>query len=350
MKAPIIREVKDYDIEALTSIVGAAAIDHLRSLAHRLSESFRGGAEAAMVWHINSSAVGGGVADILNFLVPLSNEIGVSSKWLVIGGDEKFFQVTKAFHNALQGSPTDPITQEMLAHYHSMTKANAELLGALFQKQELPPPDVIVLHDPQPAALVPFLRSEFPESLLIWRGHIQFELPASEPTHPGHRVWQTLLPYVNRCDAAVFHLAEMVPPNIEIPVRLILPSIDPLAFVNRDLTGRGGIEFIHSTLRKYRIEKLYDPAVPLIIQNGRFDPWKDPQGVIRAFREARECLPRTRKLPQLVLLGPLAADDPQAREILAQLAQLLNGDGAVQIIPLNPAVKGVDVTTEQGVG
>jgi trehalose synthase len=339
MNAPFIRKTTPFDLQGLERIVGNQAIRRLRLLARKVQKEFRREDEPLRLWHINSSAVGGGVADILNSLVPLSNEIGISTQWLVIGGDQSFFKVTKAFHNSLQGSSHEKVTEAMLSHYRSVTESNVELLRRLFKKQRWNAPDVIVVHDPQPAGLIPFLRDKFPESIFIWRGHIQFDLTNLRPSDPGRRVWEFLLDYINQCDGTVFHLPEMVPPGITVPVRYILPSINPLGFINRDLSTPAAAQFIRSTLSKYGLEHFQDRSVPLLVQNARFDPWKDPTGVIQAVREARERLSQNSKRPELVLVGPLAEDDPEANEILAQLGELRDGDGAVHLLPMNPTNK-----------
>lgn len=339
MNAPFVRETIPFDIQGLERIVGNRAIRRLRLLARRARKAFRGADEPLNVWHINSSAVGGGVADILNYLVPLSNELDISTRWLVIGGEPSFFKVTKTFHNSLQGSSNEKITEAMLSRYRSVTESNIHMLRRLFETEAWNAPDVVVIHDPQPAGLIPFLRGIFPDCVFIWRGHIQFDLKNLKPSHPGRRVWKFLLDYINQCDGAVFHLPDMVPPGITVPVRYILPSINPLGFINRDLSTPAAAGFIRSTLSKYGLEHFHDRSVPLLVQNARFDPWKDPTGVIQAVREARERLSQNGELPQLVLVGPLAEDDPEANKILAQLAELRDGDGAVHLLPINPKDK-----------
>ncbi len=338
MNPPIIRDATTFDIDRLQEIVGVRAIRRLRLLARKLHKKFHG---SATIWHINSSGVGGGVADILNFLVPFSTELGVPTQWLVIGGDQAFFKITKAFHNALQGSSQVDINDEMFSYYRQMTATNAVMLERLIKRRHWGPPDVIVLHDPQPAALITHWRSKFPDTIFIWRGHIQFDMAAWGPLHPGRRVWEMLVGFINQCDAAVFHLPEQVPSGITVPVRFILPSINPLKHINRELTGPGAAEFIDSTLSKYDMEDLQDRSIPLVIQNGRFDLWKDPEGVVQAFREARQCLPKGRKPPHLLLVGPLAGDDPEAHDILAQLGQVVDGDSDVHILPIFPHENGV---------
>lgn len=345
MIAPFIRQTPAFDLRLFESIVGSEAIHILRSLAASVQQAYRHGNRPLTVLHINSSSVGGGVADILNSLVPLSNDMGIAAKWLVIGGDDSFYEITKKFHNALQGSLQAQITPPMLSHYEWVSRQNIDHLRRLFSEHELSSPGVIVVHDPQPAGLIPYFRQEFPESIVIWRGHIQFDLAEAEASDTGCTVWRFLLEYVNQCDAAIFHLPEMVPPGLRIPVRFILPSINPLAFINRDLSLPEAREFIDSTLRKYGLEHFHDRSLPLLLQNARFDPWKDPTGVIQAVRSARELLPRHTKLPQLILAGPLAQDDPEAQSVLAQLRQMLNGDDDVHLLPIDPRSK--LVTPEQ---
>jgi len=334
-----------FDLRCLESIIGTDAIKDLQSLAHDVHQAFHRNHRPFTVLHINSSAVGGGVADILNSLVPLSNELGIPAKWLVMAGDDTFFAITKKFHNALQGSIQVDITPQMLSHHEYVSQQNIDHLRVLLRDCGWLSPSVIVVHDPQPAGLIPYFREEFPESIVIWRGQIQFDLVGMEASAPGRRVWEFLLEYVNQCDAAIFHLPEMVPPGLKIPVRFILPSINPLAFINRDLSLPEAKDFIDSTLRKYGLEHFHDRSLPLLLQNARFDPWKDPTGVIQAVRSARTLLATQRNLPQLVLAGPLAADDPEAQTILAQLQGLLNGDGAVHLLPIDP--KSTVVTAEQ---
>lgn len=336
MKGPFIRQTEPFDLLALERIVPAQSIQSLKLLARQVRFDFHQDNQPVKVWHINSSAVGGGVADILNYLVPLSNEMGILTHWFVIDGDRSFFETTKTFHNALQGSVKAEIEPEMFTHYGAVVKENGEWLQWLVQHHGLETPDVIVVHDPQPAALIPLFRQKFSESILIWRGHIQFDVQGSGYSHPGRRIWEFLLQYINDCDCAIFHLPEMVPPGINIPVRYILPSINPLAFVNRDLNSPQGTPFIDNTLLKYGLERFHDRSVPMVLQNARFDPWKDPSGVIEAVRSARKSLSHRGKLPELVLAGPLAEDDPEAKIILAQLSQMLDGDGAVHLVPIDP--------------
>ncbi|MFQ5946684.1 MAG: glycosyltransferase [Anaerolineae bacterium] len=345
MHPALAREPVEFDLQGLQALTGAAALARLQRLAQKLHVAFHGGTGQTTVWHINSSGVGGGVADILNSLVPLSTQLGVPTRWLVIGGDERFFEITKTFHNALQGNPGVEITEEMLAHYQRISAVNARMLGTLIAERRWTRPDVVVFHDPQPAGLISHWRAKFPNALFVWRGHLQFDAGAWHPSHPGRRVWELLLGYVNECDAAVFHLPELVPPGLMIPVHCFLPSINPSGYANRDLTGPAGERFVVATLKKYRMGELQDGSIPLVAQIARFDPWKDPLGVIQAYREAREHLPRSGRSPRLLLAGPLAEDDPEAFRVLAQLGEAVNGDEIVHILALSS--NGMGLTSEQ---
>ena len=336
MTNPFIRDTQPFDLQSFEQIVGAQPIESLKQLAREVKLEFHQGNHPVTVWHINSSAIGGGVADILNHMTPLSNQIDIASRWFVIGGDSAFFQITKSFHNALQGSADTLVEPEMFAHYDAIVQKNREFLDHLVFEQDLASPDVIMIHDPQPAALIPHFQKRFPDSIVIWRGHIQFDFQGSDMLHPGWRVWEFLLQYINQCEGAIFHLPEMVPPGIKIPTRCVLPSINPLALINRDLNNPEAKPFIDSTLHKYGLERFHDRSVPMLLQNGRFDHWKDPVGVIEAVRGARGLLATGSKLPELVLAGPLAEDDPEAGAVLGELRQLLDGDGAVHLIPIDP--------------
>jgi len=348
MNSVELREVTAFDLNGLRDIVGDPPIRRLQLLAGKLHKAFRGLQGRTTVVHINSSAVGGGVADILNCLVPLAKELGVPTQWWVIGGEKAFFKITKSFHNALQGSAQVDIHEEMLSHYEQVIAVHADRLGRLIRERHGGAPDIIVFHDPQPAGLISHWRSQFPNTVFLWRGHIHFDAAAcAEPSHPAHRVWKRLVGWVNQCDGAIFHLPEQVPAGVEVPVRFILPAINPLAPINWDLSTPSGRAFIYSTLNKYGLEELRDPTVPVVLQNARFDPWKDPLGVIEAFRGAQQLVPHSCKCkkPRLLLTGPMAGDDPEAQGILAHLDKVVNGDGAVRLLPLFP--QATEATAEQ---
>lgn len=336
-RPPSVREPSDFELEGLEALAGPRAIAQLRRLGGQLHRAVHRGRARATVWHVNSATAGGGVADILNSLVSLSNALGVPTQWLVIGGDPRFFEITKSFHNALQGDDRVVITEASVAHYSCVSQLNARRLAELAAERGWPAPDIVVLHDPQPLGLVADWRTRFPRTSFIWQGHLQFDLQDRPTGHPGSRVWEVLARYVHQCDAAVFHLPEQVPPGIGVPVRCFLPSINPFGYLNRDLASAAGAPFVAATLAKYGMEPLTDRAVPVIAQVGRFDPWKDTAGVLQAYREALACLPNGDRPPHLVLVGPLADDDPEAARVLAELRAALTGSpDPVHLVPLDP--------------
>jgi trehalose synthase len=277
------------------NIVGQPEIDELRALAKEL-----GGRRVKMV---NSTAVGGGVAEILNRLVPLMEEIGVPTRWEVITGGEKFFAVTKAFHNALHGASYDGTSE-----WHDLFVATNEENRKRLTFDE----NFVVIHDPQPVALVEGRKKEQP---WIWRCHIDL-------SRPNPLVWDFLRPFVEQYDASLFSSPAFTQ-GLDIPQYLFFPTIDPLADKNRDLDP----EIIRDVLQRFQI----DPKRPVITQISRFDRLKDPVGVIRAYRIVRryfDC--------QLVLAGGGASDDPEGDAVLQEVLEASRKDPDIRILNLPP--------------
>jgi trehalose synthase len=283
-------------IEEYRTVAGPAAIDELFHLARHL----RGMA----VQNINSTAVGGGVAEILHRMVPLLKQLGVDARWDVIKGDERFFVVTKKFHNALHGVPVD-INQGDLDYFIEVNRRNAA---------EMQFGDIVFVHDPQPLVLV----TERPArgKHWIWRCHIDF-------SQPEKRLWQFLEQYVRQYDAAVFS-APAFGRSLPIPQVLISPSIDPLSDKNRDLTERE----VEEVFERFGIDR----SRPVVTQVSRFDYLKDPLGVIKAFRMARK-----RADCQLVLAGGGATDDPEGPALMQQVKEAADKDKDIQVIFLPPS-------------
>ncbi|HEV2177341.1 MAG TPA: glycosyltransferase [Terriglobia bacterium] len=277
-------------------LLGTAEVDELRVMARRL--------EGRDIQMVNSTAVGGGVAEILNRLVPLGQELGVSLRWDVIEGGADFFEITKAFHNALQGGAYEakPENFDIFLAYNEQNRARLRLDA-----------EIAIIHDPQPVALINGRQNHFGH--WIWRCHIDLSRP--NPT-----VWKFLETYVNRYDGAIFSSPEFTR-QLPIPQYLIYPSIDPLADKNRELEP----EFIRSVLEQFGI----DPGRPILAQISRFDRWKDPVGVIRAYRIVKryfDC--------QLVLAGGGATDDPEGGAVLAEVRDAGSGDADIHILELPP--------------
>ncbi len=277
-------------------IVGRESIEELRTLGERL--------HGRRLQNINSTPVGGGVAEILTRMVPLLRELGIEATWDVIKGDQAFFSVTKAIHNALHGKP-EPLTPEMIECFRETTRANLEEIQFTG--------DLIYIHDPQPVGLVE--RKKDLGRHWAWRCHIDVSTP-----HPP--VWEFLRPYVDQYDAAVFSMPDFAQ-ELPIPQFMIAPSIDPLAEKNRELDEA----FIGQVLAKYGL----DPERPILTQISRFDRLKDPLGVIAAYR-----MIKGRQDCQLVLAGGGAADDPEGLEVLREVQEAAAKDPDIHVLLLPP--------------
>jgi trehalose synthase len=271
-------------------VVGQPIIDDLMLVADKL--------KGKIVQHINSTAVGGGVAEILNRMVPLLTELGVDSRWDVMKGGEQFFWVTKKFHNALHGKHEE-ITQRDFDIFMETSRRSIEQLDTYG--------DIVFVHDPQPIALI----NKKSANKWIWRCHIDI-------SNPNQTVWEYLRSFVDRYDAAVFS-APSFSQNLPIRQFLIPPSIDPLSDKNKDLPQ----EIIESVLEKYGIAG----DKPIITQISRFDRLKDPMGVIEVFREVKRHIDC-----QLVLAGGTAADDPEAIEVLGEVREEAQHDRDIHIL------------------
>lgn len=283
-------------LEAYESVVGSEEIAEIRALARHL--------RGLKVQHINSTRVGGGVAEILARLTPMMNELGIEAQWSVMTAKPAFFEVTKAIHNALHGA-TDLVTDSMFRLYSAEAMANRDLVD----KEA----DLVVLHDPQPLPLIRTQRRG--RRRTIWRCHIDLSLAQIG-------VWGLLRPMVERCDAAVFHLVDYAK-ELLIPQFIIPPAIDPLSDKNRDLSS----EEIRKVLGRFSI----DPSRPIVLQVSRFDFLKDPLGVIDAYKIAKKSVDC-----QLVLAGGSAADDPEGEKVLQLVLERAQGDQDIHVLNLSP--------------
>ncbi|MEW6658581.1 MAG: glycosyltransferase [Thermodesulfobacteriota bacterium] len=282
-----------HDYEAM---VGPEVIGQLHRLAERLGPR--------RFVHINSTRSGGGVAEILSRAVPLLHQLGLETDWEVIHGDQDFFEVTKAFHNALQGFKVN-ISPEMLDHYREINRENARRFNW--------EADFVLVHDPQPAYLIEEMRDRAKH--WIWRCHI-------DVSRPHLQVWRFLREIVSQYDASVFSMSQFAQ-NLPHPQYLIRPSIDPFSDKNRDLTP----EEIQAVLDRLEIDR----DKPIILQVSRFDSFKDPVGVIQAFRLVRRHTPC-----KLVLAGGEATDDPEGPRIFAEVMEAAKGEPDIQILLLPP--------------
>jgi len=266
---------KGKNIDDYRNIVGASVVERIREKSENLRRR--------RVTHINSTAFGGGVAEILHSLVPLMRSVGIDARWLVIEGSEEFFNVTKSFHNALQGNKNLRLTEEMKRLYLKTNEENA-------RSTDLSSFDYVIVHDPQPAALIEFYEKKQP---WIWRCHIDLSDPNGE-------FWEFLRQYVQKYDRYVFHLPEYIRPDLDQKKTTIMPpSIDPLSEKNVELSESE----ILKTLERFDI----DPDRPIITQVARFDPWKGVFDVIDVYKKVKEKIPKV----QLLLVGIMASDDPE---------------------------------------
>lgn len=285
-------KIADYE-----PIVGRSTIEELKLLATRLS--------GKVVQNVNSTFIGGGVAEILSRMTPLLVELGVDARWNVIKGSEEFFQVTKKFHNALHGRAEKILAQDFSLFLETSERNIEEL--SLYG-------DIIFVHDPQPVALVK--RKKELGKKWVWRCHIDLSKPNEE-------VWNFLKPFVVEYDAAVFSAPAF---SRELPIRqfLIPPSIDPLSDKNRELSS----ETIDSVLSKYGIPR----DKPIITQVSRFDYLKDPAGVIKAFELVRKSIDS-----RLILVGGTASDDPESNKVLAEVKERAAGNPDIHILSDPPS-------------
>ena len=275
------------------AVVGADAIDRLREIA----KPFKG----ARVLNVNSTAFGGGVAELLYTIVPLMRDLGIEADWQLMQAPDEFFVVTKAMHNALQGGAV-PWTAEMRSLYLSVSENNAEAFEGDY--------DFVIIHDSQPAAILPELMEDrgIKPGKWIWRCHIDL-------TEPFDPVWKFVAPFIEKYDAAIFTLEEFVQPGLKVPhIAIIPPSIDPLSIKNIPMDGG----MVDEVMRRYQI----DTTRPLVVQVSRFDPWKDPLGVIDAFRVARREVPGL----QLALIASMAHDDPEGWDYYTKTEEHREGD------------------------
>ena len=275
-------------------VVGTSEIEELRIIARAL--------EGTTIQHVNSTAVGGGVAEILNRMVPLLNDLGIETVWDVIRGNDDFYNVTKAFHNALHGAPVE-ITERMFDIFRQTTEENLQHFR--------PKGKLVIIHDPQPAGLI--AKKAESDSRWVWRCHIDVSAPQED-------VWKFLSPYIQKYDGSIFSMPEFTQ-SLPIPQFIIPPSIDPLSDKNRFLET----EEIRKVVDKYQIPL----DKPLLTQISRFDRLKDPVGVIQSYRlvkQHHDC--------RLLLAGGGASDDPEGMAVYAEVQEAAAKDPDIMLLLL----------------
>ncbi|MBD3379637.1 MAG: glycosyltransferase [Candidatus Omnitrophica bacterium] len=282
-------------LEAYREIAPPGTLDLIYSLADRL--------QGKKALHVNSTRFGGGVAEMLHRLIPIFEEMGIESRWETIKGTDLFYRTTKSFHNALQGDE-QLVTPEMYREYLEVNEKNCEELDLSG--------DFAIIHDPQPAA---FIKKRPDGAKWLWRCHIDI-------SRPQRKVWKFLKQYVDLYDGAIFSLPSFAQ-KLKIPQFLIYPSIDPLSDKNKELPP----EEVDSIVKGFGISR----EKPIILQVSRFDKFKDPLGVIDAFKMVKQhndCC--------LVLAGGGATDDPEGAEVLARVKEEGEKDPDIFILDLPP--------------
>ena len=303
-------DIGERSLSSYEGVVAESIIQQLRSVANDL--------RGVRVLHINATPYGGGVSELLRSTVPLYNDLGMIADWKIISGDTRFFDVTKKIHNGLQGGQTS-LTAEEQEHYRDTSKANALALTEEY--------DVIFVHDPQPAGILPFHGRNHAQ--WIWRCHI-------DTGEPNPEVWKFCSQFLDEYDAAIFTMQEFVPPDFPVGrIDIIPPAIDPISPKNlalADNTSRQVLDWIGINLGR-----------PLITQVSRFDPWKDPLGVIAAYNLVKLQVPNV----QLALVGSMALDDPEGWDVYRTVKAESDKDPMIHVFTNLTGVGNIEVNAFQ---
>jgi len=293
-----------------TSIIGNNEVEKIKMLAEKISN--------ASVCHVNTTSFGGGVAEILHRLVPLMRDVGLKADWKVIKGADEFFIVTKTIHNALQGMKIS-LTKEMRNVYLRFNEKNAEMLNLDY--------DYVVIHDSQPLAIMKYYRKKIRKR--VWRCHIDL-------SEPNQEFMDFLTPFIKLYDASIFTMKQYVKKSMRIKNPTIIPpSIDPLSDKNKPLSENR----VLSILEKYDVK----PDSPIITQVARFDPWKDPMGVIDVYQMIKKRIPKV----QLLLIASMAHDDPEGWVYYEKTARHAGEDYNIHLLTDLVGVKDLEVNAFQ---
>ena len=303
----------DVGVESLgaySPFVAREKLEEIREMARQL--------RGARILHLNATPYGGGVSELLRSEVPLLRDLGLHADWKVIFGDEEFFSITKSFHNALQGGELT-LNEEVKEVYLDCNRRNAHLLEEQY--------DYIFVHDPQPLALLEFKGRG--STRWLWRCHI-------DTSAPNQEVWDFLKPFTQQYDGAIFTMDNFIPPNLQVPkIGIITPAIDPLSPKNMSIPAnlcRRVISWVGVDLRK-----------PLLTQVSRFDPWKDPLGVIDVYHMVKEEVPDL----QLAMIGSMALDDPEAWDIYSRIWEYAKADSDAYVFTNLVGVGNIEVNAFQ---
>ncbi len=294
-----ITPLKIPSIAEYSKVVGKEKIDKIKEISEEL--------DGIRLLELNSTAYGGGVAEMLKSSVPFLNELGIHDDWRVMQGTTEFFAVTKSMHNLLQGKKQN-FTKEMHDIYINCTKRNADanIIGENY--------DIITIHDPQPLGLASYLKKK--NEKWLWRCHIDLDV---EFFQKNENIRSLISNWAHYYDAAIFSNVQYIVPAWDFPKFITPPYIDPLSEKNRDLKE----DFIDKTLEKRGINK----ENPIILQVSRFDKWKDPLGLVKIYKNVKQ-----KEDCQLILVGSMASDDPEGIGVLEEVQKKANRDKDIHIL------------------
>lgn len=287
--------IKKLNVDKYKPFVGKEEIDRLKWLSEPLNRK---------VWaNVNSTIIGGGVAEMLQSTVPFVRGLGVDCRWFVIEGSPEFFNVTKKFHNLLQGVKQEITMEEVFHAYLDTIHWNTEKTKIVGH--------MVIIHDPQPAAII---MSGNIYGHILWRCHI-------DTSSASRRIWRFLLPYINHFDGAIFTTREFMKEQIQIPAYEIHPSIDPLRKKNHLFTKKEALNALSNLFNKYNI----DPKRPIVLAVSRYDIHKNQQGIVQSFKYLKEILSNKIK-PYLIIIGNTATDDPEGEKMYEEIIKEIDGD------------------------
>ncbi len=284
------------DINQYTTIIGAKEVEEIKRLSSLLENK---------TWsHVNSTFEGGGVAEMLKSVIPIAKGLGIDCKWYCIEGNDNFYSITKRFHNIIQGLKQEFTVEDLLETYINTNKKN-------FEDQRIVS-DLTVIHDPQPCASI--VHGKY-EGKMLWRCHI-------DTSEANELIWNFLLPYINNYDGAIFSQRSFVKEGIKKPVYQVAPSIDPLNNKNKQRTEKEAFKKLSGFFTKYNI----DAERPIILAVSRYDVHKNQKVIIESFKKLKEEKEIKKLKPILILVGNLATDDPEGKEMYKNILTIVDDD------------------------
>jgi len=301
---------EDVAIDDYKGIISDSLFFELKGLAEKLKH--------LKVCHVNATSYGGGVAEILTKEIPLAESLGLNFHWKVISADPKFFDVTKKIHNGLQGADVDISEKE----WQLFSNCNLGMTNHL----DVHNYDIVFIHDPQPAEIIDCIGKN--GAKWVWRCHI-------DTSEPNQKVADYFLKFLHKYDASIFTMQDYVFKGLDCPAYIIPPAIDALSEKNSHMDR----EVARQIVAKFGI----DTSRPLVTQVSRFDPWKDPIGVVEAYKIAEKKIPDL----QLVMIGSMADDDPEGQQIFDEVKRHANGDKNIFLLSNQDGVNDIEVNAFQ---